>query len=111
MKKQKIYISGPVTGNSQYVSDFFRAEDCISTSCPQAQIVNPICLCHPGWRWLRCMAVCIWHLFSCRQIAMIEGWQQSRGARIELLVALLLKMEVYSVAVRGETPRFYPYKR
>lgn len=111
MKKQKIYISGSVTGNSMYFADFYRAEECISIACPTAKVVNPTNLCNPYWSWFRCMAVCIWHLFGCRQIAMIDGWQSSRGARIELLIALILKMDVYSVAVRGETPRFYPYQR
>lgn len=111
MKKQKIYISGPITGNLQFREHFDTAHKLISIARPAAAIVNPTTICSDRWSWSRCMLSCLWHLMGCRQIAMIEGWQQSRGARIELLVALLLKMEVYSVVVSGEAPRFYPYQR
>lgn len=109
MKQQKIYISGQVTGNSNYVANFLNAEDIVSQSMPDADIANPIWFCAPHWSWLRCMAVCIWKLIPCTHIAMIEGWQKSRGARIELAVVLMLRKQVHSICL--DSKKYYPYQR
>lgn len=110
MKQQKIYISGQVTGNPTYGIDFMTASAITHKAMPKALVVNPIYFCAPHWSWLRCMILCIWHLIPCTTIAMIDGWQQSRGAKIELAVAILLRKQIHSISLPGDG-KYYPYKR
>lgn len=43
------------------------------------------------------MGDAIWVMLSCSAIATLDGWEGSRGARIEVELALNLNMEVRSV--------------
>lgn len=87
----KVFISGKVTGEDHYVAlrRFCEAERHLEQI--GYTVINPMMLCRKEWSWLRCMAVCLWHLSQCRCIYQLAGWQQSRGARIENFVAKLFK--------------------
>lgn len=100
-KNQKIYISGKITGNKSFEHEFNATERALRTKCPELEIVNPVRLCKASWCWMRCMAVCIKALISCSHICMIEGWQESKGARTELWIALLLGLEVWGSDTQG----------
>jgi hypothetical protein len=47
-----------------------------------------------GEFWYECMDVCLHELLRCDAIYMLNNWRQSRGARIELAVAVELGLEI-----------------
>lgn len=47
--------------------------------------------------WADCMRVDIAALVECDSIVMLPGWQQSRGARLELHIARELGLRVYGM--------------
>nr|WP_249180466.1 DUF4406 domain-containing protein [Burkholderia vietnamiensis] len=60
------------------------------------EVVNPAELnSDPSSGWLECMRVDINHLVDCDAIAMLEGWQNSRGAQLEYTIALTLGHTVF----------------
>jgi hypothetical protein len=44
--------------------------------------------------WYECMCVCVRELLKCDAIYMLNNWRQSKGARIELAVAVELEIEI-----------------
>jgi hypothetical protein len=44
--------------------------------------------------WRECMDVCLHELLRCDAIYMLNNWRTSRGARIELAVAIELNLEI-----------------
>lgn len=82
----KVFLSGQVS-NLPYtwVQDRFNAAAKRFSDC---KVVNPTKLCKPEWSWRRCMVVCLWNLLLCDTIAMLPGWECSRGARIEHRLAV-----------------------
>ena len=116
MKRQRVYISGPITAatkeeQQQNVQAF---HDCAALLKAQGcRAVNPARAlpCRWGWlyrlmeRWLgkelayRAVIVYdLWLLSRSDAICLIDGWQQSRGARIE-----------ESFAFRTGIPRSHTY--
>lgn len=58
-------------------------------------VINPMNLNHHHDKsWASYMKVCINHLIKCDYIYMIQGWEKSKGARIELNLAIDLGLEV-----------------
>lgn len=96
MKNKSIYISGKITGDPNYYLKFHAAQDYLEVvqGWNYWSIVNPVEHCNPEWPWWRCMAKDLRLLLKCRHVAMIPGWEESRGARIEHRVARLLKKEI-----------------
>lgn len=86
-----IYISGKITGTTDYEQRFAEAEKEISILFPFAKIVNPVKLCsglNPDIStWFDYMDKCIKELKYCTHIRMIDGWQESRGALVEYYLA------------------------
>jgi len=101
----KIYLSGGITKVENYRQVFNRAEDRLRMNGLKIgrgkipgeyiDIVNPIKLEHDHdksyWSYIR---ECVVHLAKCNSIYMLKGWWKSKGARIELMVALLLNISV-----------------
>jgi hypothetical protein len=49
---------------------------------------------HPDEFWRECMGVCLHELLKCDTIYMLNNWRTSKGARIELAVAVELGLEI-----------------
>ena len=89
----KVFISGKVTGNPNYVEQFTKAENwLLSRSYDTDDIMNPAIFCSPKWSWGKCMRRCLAVLRSCEAIAQLPNWKKSRGARIEAAFARLTGM-------------------
>ncbi len=59
------------------------------------RVYNPMKLCKPDWSWTHCMLVCLRTLVTkCDAIYVLKDHTESRGAKIELKVAKLLKYKV-----------------
>lgn len=88
--KKRWYIAGKITGlgYSEAFNNFLCAEAFCRLS--GAEPVNPMRLCNSNWCWLKCVAVCLYHLSQCQTVVLQVNWQDSRGARIEKVVAELL---------------------
>lgn len=95
--KQKIYLSGPMTGYPDYNRPaFFAAEQALSTLL-DAEFINPARLdsqAKPEWQWEDYMRAALRGMLGACTIYMLNGWENSRGAKIELELANELGMTV-----------------
>lgn len=98
--KQKIYISGPMTGYTDLnFPAFFKAEEKLQKLW--FDTVNPARLNPPKPDnvseqdyWYTCMRNDIKALMDCDSIVMLDGWEKSKGAVIERDLAVKLGMTV-----------------
>jgi len=94
----KIYISGPISHDPYYEEAFSRAEEYLSYL--GYEVVNPVDIPEREFdgpdrdvqKWHYYMRESIKLLMDCDQIYMLEGWEHSRGARLEQKIALELAM-------------------
>ena len=93
-RRIKIFVSGKISGEDYYMAyrKFSDAEKHLESL--GYKVVNPMVLCKKHWSWLRCMAVCLWHLVGCKGIYQLPDWRLSRGARIEYRIAKLLNKNI-----------------
>lgn len=88
----RIYLAGPMTG---YEGLNFPAFHRAAAALREAgfDVVNPAEInTDPTARWEDCMRADIAQLVTCERIALLPGWEQSRGARIEASIANALGM-------------------
>lgn len=93
----KIYISGKITGLpiSEVIERFGEATTFI---CLKGHIaVNPIDVCpiDENKEWADYMGEDIRALLKCDAIYLLNGWIESKGARIECLIAKEMGMKVF----------------
>ena len=104
----KIYISGPISApivgktKEELKQEFYHAQDKLEAQ--GHEVVNPLevmaCVdfsCggeHPVHTWACYMRYDLIDMLSCDAIAMLEDWESSPGARLELHVASSVGMEV-----------------
>ena len=94
----KIYISGPISHDPLHEQAFGAAEEYLKFL--GYQVINPIHIPEKEFngpdkdiqRWHYYMRESIKLLMDCDQIYMLEGWEDSRGARLEQKIALELAM-------------------
>lgn len=95
--KQKIYISGPMTGYEDFNRPAFRrAEDTLRAAL-DATFINPARLdeqAGPDWEWPDFMRNSLKGMLDACTIYMLNGWENSKGAKIELALAKELGMPV-----------------
>ena len=103
-KPKRIYISGPITGRDRadYMTAFKSAE--IILTARGYRVLNPTRLPPSRWLWIyRLMGYRLtllydlWHLMRCQGIAMLSGWQNSRGARMEHATAKIFNIEIVTI--------------
>ena len=95
---QTVYVSGPMSGlaENNYPA-FHRAA--AELRARGYRVVNPaeLAITDPE-SWASCMRSCVRALTDCDCIVMLEGWQASRGAKIELDLARHLDMQIRTMA-------------
>ena len=77
-----LYLSGPISNTPDYVTRF--ADAARQLQAAGYTVVNPVDLCEAGWDWDRCLTVDLGALRTCAGVAVLDGWEASRGSRIEL---------------------------
>ena len=82
---KKLYISGKITGVENYKELFDEAEK-YYTGLGYI-VMNPAIL-PEGFEWDDYMPICLEMLKPCDVFALLEGWQNSPGAKCELKLAL-----------------------
>ena len=78
----KIYISGKITGTTDYIKRFERAEKAISNYI----VVNPAKVNAQlpiETTWKEYMQMSMTMLKMCDAIYMLKGWKDSKGAKLE----------------------------
>jgi len=96
----KIQLVGKISGEdrSEALLKFCRVVAPIQLKYGTMYVTNPMALCKPEWSWARCMAVCLYHIvFKANTIAIFPDWCGSKGARIEVFVAILLKKNIINL--------------
>lgn len=97
----KIYISGPMTGieDLNYPA-FNKADELLKRQ--GYDTFNPAKINgKDDWDWQDYMKPCIKAIPDCTHILLLAGWEDSRGAKIELNIARTLGLEVIFGSVQG----------
>jgi len=90
----RIYISGPMTGLPMFNFPAFYAEAERLTALGY-DVVNPAELnTDTAMPWHECMRRDLAALLTCDTLALMEGWQKSAGAHLEMHVAHRVGMEI-----------------
>jgi hypothetical protein len=92
-----IYISGPMTGLPEFNFPAFHAAAAQLRSLGY-EVINPAEFGEgEGKTWADCMRKDIKALMDCTHVAVLPGWENSKGARIEVYLAGQLEMPVKDV--------------
>lgn len=94
----KIYIAGPMTGLPGFnYAAFNEAEVKLRDS--GHEVANPASNPAPeGGDWRDYMRLALRQMVTCDAVALLPDWQSSRGAKIEVGLAIDLDMPVASVS-------------
>lgn len=92
-----VYISGKITGlDAATVEEkFARAET--RFSAPGFRVINPVSLCADIERnacWTEYMKRCIKHLAEADVVYVLPCYVDSRGAQMEIFIAMTLKIKI-----------------
>ena len=96
----RIYLSGKITGREKedYTRQFARAEQFYKAG--GFDVVNPVKIGeelqkeNPDATYSDIMAADLKALSQCTHIALLEGWEESKGANTERTHALKLNLEI-----------------
>lgn len=92
---KRIYIAGPMTGLPEFNYPAFHAE-AERLRALGYEVENPAENPDPQCgTWLGYMRMAIRQLMTCDAIALLPGWQWSRGARIERWLSGMLGFGVF----------------
>jgi hypothetical protein len=93
---KRIYISGKITGEpeNKVKAKFTTATERIKSLEPNVVVVNPLQFCRWDWSWEKCMKECLGELLQCDALYLLPDWKDSKGAKLELLLARQLKKEI-----------------
>lgn len=86
----KVYISGAITDNPNYLEDFKKAEEYIKGL--GHTVLNPVKDTGFTYREYIDMGLC--ELMRCDTIYMLNGWMGSNGARLEYQYAFTVGMNI-----------------
>lgn len=90
----KIYISGPMTGLQHNNYPAFNYADRLLRR-QGYDTFNPAAIKgDDSWTWEDYMRPCVRAIPDCTHIYMLDGWEKSRGANIELFIANTLGLKV-----------------
>lgn len=104
----KLYVAGPMSGCLEMNFPAFHAEAARLRGMG-FWIVNPAEInADPTAGWLECMRADIRELVTCDGIALLPGWEQSRGATVEHTLARGLGLRIYQarhlIGLAGDMP-------
>lgn len=94
----RIYLAGPMTGLPEFNYPAFHAEAARLRQLGY-HVENPAD--HgmiQGFEWADYLRLDMQKLITCEVIALLPGWDKSKGARLEYHVATELGMQVYTAS-------------
>lgn len=86
----KVYIAGKITGNPDYIKQFAEAEEELKAS--GHTVLNPVK--NKGFSYKEYIDMGLCELMKCDGIYLLDGWQESSGARLEFLYAMVTDMVI-----------------
>lgn len=95
----KVYLSGPMSGQVDYNKPaFFRAA--AELRCMNHEVINPAETDKDaeGIAWESFLRKDLASIVHCDAIALLPGWDKSKGARFELFVCYVLGMHIIYAA-------------
>lgn len=93
----RIYLTGPMTGITQLNFPRFNAEAARLRELGFT-VINPAEINADTSRsWRDCMRADIRELVTCDAIALLPGWERSRGASLEHHIATALNLWIFTV--------------
>lgn len=93
----RIYIAGPMTGLPEFNYPAFNQEAARLRSLGY-EVANPAENPEPPCKsWLGYMRMALGQLVNCDIVALLPGWQDSKGARIEQRLAIDLGLRIYAM--------------
>ena len=103
----RIYLSGKITGREKedYTRQFARAESFYKTG--GFDVVNPVTIgeevlkINPKAEWQDFMIRDLEALRTCTHIALLEGWEESKGAKMEKAEAEKMGLEIMHLRFIG----------
>ena len=98
--QKTIYISGKITGTDDYKDRFLKAEQELRSR--GFNVLNPVkagkwlerYLAPEVPTWIQYMKQAIKSMMSADSVYMMKGYKESKGARLELFLAKILKYEI-----------------
>ena len=91
---RRIYLSGPMTGVPEFNFPFFNSEAARIRALGY-DVVNPAEInLDVKTSWHECMRQDIAALVTCDAIALLDGWQGSSGAHLEMHIAHRVGIEI-----------------
>lgn len=97
-KKEKVYLAGPMSGIKNHNRrSFLVAEKLLRRE--GYEVVNPVRLDDVSKcdSWAAYLKRDIPHLLKCKTIALLSGWENSKGANLERHIAKELGLTVYYI--------------
>lgn len=95
--KPRLYVAGPMSGLPELNFPAFH-QAAAALRARGFEVVNPAEInVDPTAGWLACMRADIAQLITCDGLAMLSGWEKSRGAKVEYELARGLGLTVKSV--------------
>lgn len=89
----RVYLSGPMAGLPEHNFPAFHAHAALLRG-QGYEVVNPAELDNAGKTWEGCLRTDLREMCTCDAIALMPGWEASKGANLELHVAHRLGMKV-----------------
>jgi len=91
----KYYLAGPMSGIPEQNYPVF-THACQQLRSMGYEIVSPheTFVCQDAEQWNACLRRDVGTLSGCDGIILLPGWSKSRGARLELHIALTLDMPI-----------------
>lgn len=103
----RLYLAGPMTGLPELNFPAFHAQAARLRGLGY-EVVNPAEISKGAHaEWAVCLRADIAQLITCDGIALLPGWQQSRGARLEHHIALHLRMLCFEASLIDCAPPAY----
>lgn len=92
----KLYIAGPMSGIEEHnFPAFYLAEAQLREA--GYRVVNPASVNQIGTPWTDCLKKDLKKLLDCDGLALLPGWEHSRGATLEHDVAERLEYPIHTV--------------
>ncbi|GAB6391227.1 MAG: DUF4406 domain-containing protein [Treponematales bacterium] len=82
----KVFVSGKITGDPGYRAKFRAAQARLEQA--GYRVSNPASLDMPEEEWKAAMRKALILMLACDGVALLDDWRDSRGARLEISLAL-----------------------
>jgi hypothetical protein len=91
----KLYICGRITGDDRYYDKFLEAENELYEAgfAP----INPAACVPPALDWNRAMRKALGLMLQCDGVALLDDWNNSKGAKIEANLAKAVGLPIKSI--------------